>query len=56
MKRILLLLSILIPMLSDAANTPPAFLNNPSSWLDNKPISWNQLHGKVVMLNVWTFG
>jgi hypothetical protein len=56
MKRILLLFLILIPMLSQAADRPPLLPGNPSSWLDNKPISWNQLHGKVVMLNVWTFG
>jgi hypothetical protein len=56
MKRIALLLLLVIPMFSEASDKPPALPGNPASWLDNKPISWSQLHGKVVMLNVWTFG
>jgi hypothetical protein len=56
MKIIALVFFLLIPMFSDASDKPPALPGNPASWLDNKPISWNQLQGKVVMLNVWTFG
>jgi hypothetical protein len=55
MTKVLVLL-MLIATIAAASDRPPALPGSPSSWLENKPISWNQLHGKVVMLNVWTFG
>jgi hypothetical protein len=54
--RKMLLVLMLFAVMGEASDKPPALPGNPESWLDNKPISWNQLHGKVVMLNVWTFG
>ena len=56
MKRIVLLLLLLIPMLSEAFDKAPALPAGKTDWLDQEPISWSQLHGKVVILNVWTFG
>jgi hypothetical protein len=56
MKRMALLLLLVIPMFLEASDKPPALPANPTSWLDNKAFSWDQLQGKVVMLNVWTFG
>jgi hypothetical protein len=55
MRKILFVL-MLIAVISEASDKPPVLPGNRTSWLDNNPISWNQLHGKVVMLNVWTFG
>ena len=55
MRKFLLLL-MLFTAICEASDKPPALPSNPMSWLDNKPTSWNQLQGKVVMLNVWTFG
>jgi len=55
MRKFLLLL-MFSAAICEAADKPPALPGNPASWLDNKPLSWSQLHGKVVMLNVWTFG
>lgn len=54
--RIFLVLLLLFATIGEASDKPPALPGNPASWLDNNPISWDQLHGKVVMLNVWTFG
>jgi hypothetical protein len=55
MRKIFVLL-ILIAAICEASDKPPVLPGNKSSWLDQQPISWNQLRGKVVMLNVWTFG
>jgi hypothetical protein len=55
MRKIFLLL-MLIAVLCEGSDKPPVLPGNRTSWLDNNPISWNQLRGKVVMLNVWTFG
>jgi hypothetical protein len=56
MKKFFLLLILIAAMCEAASEKPPGLPATPTSWLDRKPISWNQLHGKVVMLNVWTFG
>jgi hypothetical protein len=55
MRKIFVLL-MLIAAICEASDKPPVLPGNKSSWLDQQPISWNQLRGKVVMLNVWTFG
>jgi hypothetical protein len=57
MKMIVLFLLVVVLLGRNAAaySPAPALPSNSSSWLDQKPIQWNQLHGKVVMLNVWTF-
>jgi len=39
-----------------AADNAPSLPVRPSSWLDHMPLKWDQLKGKVVLLNVWTFG
>jgi len=38
-----------------ASDNAPSLPVSPSSWLDHTPLKWEQLKGKVVMLNVWTF-
>jgi hypothetical protein len=55
MKKFILLM-MLMTALSEGSDKPPALPGNTTSWLNNDSISWNQLRGKVVMLNVWTFG
>jgi hypothetical protein len=54
MKKFILLL-MLMAALSEGSDKPPALPGSRINWLDNEAISWNQLRGKVVMLNVWTF-
>jgi len=49
-------LFLLIPLLSAGSDQAPVLPARGDRWLDRKPISWNQLRGQVVMLNVWTFG
>ncbi len=35
----------------------PAFTNpNPSEWFNSEPLTVESLHGKVVLVDVWTFG
>lgn len=43
--------------LQAAAGTPvPAFTHTkPADWLNSKPLSWADLRGKVVLIDVWTF-
>lgn len=42
---------------SGFANEPaPPLPSRASDWLEGKPIAWSQLKGKVVLMNVWTFG
>jgi hypothetical protein len=55
MRKIFVLL-MLIAVICEGSDKPPVLPGNRTSWLDNNPISWNQLRGKVVMLKVWTFG
>jgi glutathione peroxidase-family protein len=51
--KILLILAFLIPVTLFAESAPPLPTNS-QSWLDGKPVSWESLKGKVVLLNVWT--
>ena len=30
--------------------------NNPEAWINSAPLDWQQLQGKVVLLDFWTFG
>ncbi len=34
----------------------PPLPQRSSDWLDGKAVGWEQLKGRIVMLNVWTFG
>jgi thiol-disulfide isomerase/thioredoxin len=37
--------------------TMPTFSHTESSqWLNSKPLTWEALQGKVVLLDIWTFG
>jgi glutathione peroxidase-family protein len=57
MKGMLATLLMLALSFSSFAKEPaPPLPSNSSSWLDGRPAGWSQLKGKVVMLNVWTFG
>ena len=55
MRKVFVLL-MLIAAICEASDKPPVLPGSRASWLDNNPISWNQLRGRVVMLSVWTFG
>lgn len=35
---------------------PPFTETDQGAWLNSAPLDWKQLRGKVVLLNVWTFG
>lgn len=39
----------------NAQELAPSLPSDSNSWLDQKPLEWGRLKGKVVMLNVWTF-
>ena len=52
------ILSVLLLTIScnTFANEPaPPLPSGSANWLDGKPLQWNGLKGKVVLLNVWTF-
>src|SRR5262249_15171603 len=51
--KIFLLLAFLIPIALFADSAPP-LPTKAQSWLDGKPVSFQNLKGKVVLLNVWT--
>jgi len=34
---------------------PPFPTSDPKHWI-GPPVSWNELRGRVVVLDVWTFG
>lgn len=39
------------------AKTVPTFTHqNPEDWINSVPLDWDQLKGKVVLLDFWTFG
>jgi len=52
---IFLFLLLLVSCTGFASETPPPLPSSSSDWLDGKPLQWKDLHGKVVLLNVWTF-
>jgi hypothetical protein len=56
MKLFLLLCFLLLAGIAIASDNAPSLPARPSSWLDHTPLKWDQLKGKVVLLNVWTFG
>ena len=49
-------LMVLIPLVLQAEKNAPPLPNQPENWLDKNSLSWKDLSGKVVLLNVWTFG
>ncbi|MCB1736677.1 MAG: redoxin domain-containing protein [Gammaproteobacteria bacterium] len=52
------LIALLIqpPATSPVAAAPaPAFTGTETDWLNGGPLNWEQLRGKVVLLDVWTF-
>ncbi len=51
----ILLTGILLTSSSESFPAAPPLPPNESDWLDQKPIQWSELRGKVVLLNVWTF-
>lgn len=38
-----------------ASDNAPVLPSSPERWLDAKPLQWETLKGKVVLINVWTF-
>lgn len=38
-----------------AMQAPPFPTSDPKHWI-GPPVSWNELRGRVVVLDVWTFG
>ena len=38
-----------------ASQPAPPLPQTPRAWLDSRTMSWQDLRGKVVLLNVWTF-
>jgi thiol-disulfide isomerase/thioredoxin len=41
---------------ADTLQTAPAFTHsNAEDWINSAPLNWNDLHGQVVLLDVWTF-
>lgn len=52
------LFMLLLTAPADAANeAAPAFgRQDRADWINTEPLDWSRLHGKVVLLNVWTFG
>ena len=52
---LLVLAATLLGRDAGAFSPAPPLPSSSSKWLDEKPVQWNQLQGKVVMLNVWTF-
>jgi glutathione peroxidase-family protein len=56
MKTMILLLSFLLLSSFVFASQPaPPLPQTPRAWLDSRAMSWQDLRGKVVLLNVWTF-
>ena len=60
---LLLLAAIFLPAnlsLADELNTrnpAPAFKQpDQNAWINSEPLDWEALQGKVVLLNVWTYG
>ncbi|MCP5143053.1 MAG: redoxin domain-containing protein [Gammaproteobacteria bacterium] len=52
----LAVLALQPPAIQPVAAAPaPAFTGPPSAWLNGGPLDWQQLRGKVVLLDVWTF-
>ena len=49
------LLMLLISSFAGADNRAPELPAQANHWLDGKARQWSDLHGKVVLLNVWTF-
>ena len=47
------LILLTLPLFAEQAPPLPA---KGSVWLDGKAIGWEDLKGKVVLMNVWTFG
>ena len=41
---------------SDAKNAPKFTHRNADDWINSSPLNWDQLKGKVVLLDFWTFG
>lgn len=39
-----------------AGNQPPSLPDHSSAWLGGNVLQWKNLKGKVVLMNVWTFG
>jgi glutathione peroxidase-family protein len=51
---ILISLLALLSCNSFATESAPPLPTKSSQWLDGQPYQWRDLHGKVVLLNVWT--
>lgn len=51
----LILLCSLLFSTCFAAESAPPLPTKSSQWLDGHAYQWNDFHGKVVLLNVWTF-
>ena len=41
---------------SKAESVPEFTHRNPKDWINSEPLNWDQLKGKVVLLDFWTFG
>lgn len=65
--RLLLLLTLLTVILSPGITAqtgeryasipaPPFKPADTTAWINSEPLDWKQLQGKVVLLNVWTYG
>lgn len=55
MKYGFLILIVLLAAFASAEEHAPPLPANENQWLDHSPLRWSELHGKVVLLNVWTF-
>jgi hypothetical protein len=52
----LLAVSLLAAQAAAAPSQAPPFRNqNPADWVGT-PVTWEALRGKVVLIDVWTFG
>jgi hypothetical protein len=52
----ILFLAAAHPLAVRANQQAPPLPTQSERWLDGKPRTWSDLKGKVVLLNVWTFG
>ena len=52
----ILVLVVAYPLVVRATGQAPPLPTQSERWLDGKPRTWPDLKGKVVLLNVWTFG
>jgi hypothetical protein len=55
----ILFLTVIMLMLVNSAQAQtvaPRLPNRSTDWLDKKTHSWDEFKGKVVLINVWTFG